>query len=78
VANAYIAQLSQARTFGKPLATTVEPLKPFYPAEAYHQDFLVRHPTHGYIVVNDLPKVADLKRLFPESYRDEPVLVNRQ
>ena len=78
VANAYIAQLSQARTFGKPLATTVEPLRPFYPAEAYHQDFLVRHPTHGYIVVNDLPKVADLKRLFPESYRDEPVLVNRQ
>ncbi|RYF46333.1 MAG: peptide-methionine (S)-S-oxide reductase [Comamonadaceae bacterium] len=78
VANAYIAQLNQARTFGKPLATTVEPLKPFYPAEAYHQDFLVKHPTHGYIVVNDLPKVADLQRLFPESFRAQPVLVNSQ
>lgn len=78
VANAYIAQLNQAKTFGKPLATTVEPLKPFYPAEAYHQDFLVKHPTHGYIVVNDLPKIADLKRLFPESYREQPALTSSQ
>ncbi|RZI96811.1 MAG: peptide-methionine (S)-S-oxide reductase [Variovorax sp.] len=78
VANAYIAQLNQAKTFGKSLATTVEPLKPFFPAEAYHQDFMTRNPDHGYIVVNDLPKIADLKRLFPESYRDKPALVNSQ
>ena len=76
IAKAYIAQLDQARIFGKPLATTVEPLKTFYPAEAYHQDFLTLHPTQGYIVVNDLPKIDDLKRLFPESYRADPVLVN--
>lgn len=78
VANAYIAQLNQAKTFGKSLATTVEPLKPFFPAEAYHQDFMTRNPDHGYIVVNDLPKIADLKRLFPESYREKPALVNSQ
>jgi len=75
VARAYIAQLNQAKTFGKPLATTVEPQKAFYPAEAYHQDFLTRNPTHPYIVVNDLPKIVELKRLFPAVYQDKPVLV---
>ena len=49
--------------------------KTFYPAEAYHQDFLVRNPTYPYIVINDLPKVANLKRLLPGMYRDVPVLV---
>lgn len=76
IAKAYIGQLDQAKTFGKTLATTVEPQKPFFPAEAYHQDFLTLHPDHGYIVVNDLPKIADLKRLFPEAYRAQPALVN--
>ena len=47
----------------------------FYPAEAYHQDFLTRHPSHPYIVINDLPKIENLKRLFPDLYRTEPVLV---
>lgn len=75
VARSYIAQLNQANTFGKPLATTVEPQKAFYPAEDYHQDFLTLNPTHPYIVVNDLPKVAELKRLFPAVYQDKPVLV---
>ena len=76
IARAYIAQLNQAGTFGKPLATTIEMSKPFYAADAYHQDFLTRHPRHAYIVFHDQPKIEDLKKLFPEDYRQTPVLVN--
>jgi peptide-methionine (S)-S-oxide reductase len=72
---AYIAQLNQAHVFGRPIVTRVDPLKGFYPAENYHQDFLVRNPRYPYIVINDLPKVANLKREFPQIYVDEPVLV---
>jgi peptide-methionine (S)-S-oxide reductase len=61
--------------FGRPIVTRVDPLTGFYPAESYHQDFLVRNPRYPYIVINDLPKVANLKREFPQSYVDEPVLV---
>ena len=75
VAQAYIAQLNTANTFGRKLATTVEPLKAFYPAEAYHQDYLTLHPDQPYIVYNDLPKVEDLKRSFPSLYMTKPVLV---
>jgi peptide-methionine (S)-S-oxide reductase len=75
VARAYIAQLNDARVFKRALATTIEMDRPFYPAEAYHQDFLTRHPTYPYIVINDLPKIEDLKRIFPELYRATPVLV---
>jgi len=75
VARSYIEQLNRANTFGKALATTVEPLKAFYPAEAYHQDFLTLNPHHPYIVVNDLPKIDSLKRLFPGTYQAMPVLV---
>ncbi|ANN78870.1 peptide-methionine (S)-S-oxide reductase MsrA [Bordetella flabilis] len=75
VAQAYIAQLQQAAVYGKPIVTTLEDLKGFYPAEAYHQNFLVNNPRHPYIVYNDLPKVANLQRLFPQAYRDQPVLV---
>jgi peptide-methionine (S)-S-oxide reductase len=75
VARSYIEQLNRANTFGKPLATTVEPLKTFYPAEAYHQDFLSLHPRYPYIVINDLPKVENLKRMFPAVYQAAPVLV---
>jgi peptide-methionine (S)-S-oxide reductase len=75
-AQAYIAQLDHAHVFGAPIATRVEPDRVFYPAEAYHQDFLTQHPTYPYIVINDLPKVAALKRLFPGLYRAEPVLVS--
>ena len=75
VAKAYIDQLDQARAFGAKIVTTIEPGRPFYPAEAYHQDYLTLHPNQPYIVINDLPKVANLKRLFAESYRAEPVLV---
>ena len=75
VAKAYIAQLNAAHTFSSPIVTTIEPGKTFYRAEAYHQDFLALNPTYPYIVFNDLPKIANLKRLFPELYRPDPVLV---
>ena len=75
VARAYIAQLDQARVFPSAIVTTLEADRPFFPAEDYHQDFLTRHPTHPYIVVNDLPKVEELKRVFPDLYRATPVLV---
>jgi peptide-methionine (S)-S-oxide reductase len=73
-ARAYIAQLDQAHAFSRPIATRVAPLTGFYPAEVYHQDYLVRHPGNPYIVVNDLPKLRALRRLFPERYVEQPVL----
>jgi len=76
VAAGYIAQLDQTGVFGKPIATTIEPGRSFYAAEPYHQDFLARNPTYGYIVVNDLPKIENLKQMFPERYRDTPSLVS--
>jgi peptide-methionine (S)-S-oxide reductase len=76
VAAGYIAQLDAAKAFGRPIATRIEPGAAFYPAEGYHQDFLVRHPDHPYIAANDAPKVEDLGRLFPERITAEPVLVN--
>ena len=75
VAKAYIAELNAAHAFASPVVTTVEPGKPFYRAEAYHQDFLARNPSYPYIVFNDLPKIEALKRLFPEIYHAEPTLV---
>jgi peptide-methionine (S)-S-oxide reductase len=75
VARGYIDQLNRANTFGKVLATSIEPLKAFYPAEGYHQDFLTLHPDHPYIVVNDLPKIDNLKRMFPGNYQASPRLV---
>src|SRR5205085_8065169 len=72
VARAYVAQLDQVRIFPAPVVTRVEPLKGFYPAEDYHQDFLIKNPSSPYIVVNDLPKLAALKRVFPSLYRDTP------
>jgi peptide-methionine (S)-S-oxide reductase len=75
VAKAYIAELDAAHVFHAPIVTTVEMGKTFYPAEAYHQDFLAKNPTYPYIVYNDLPKIENLKRLFPDLYRPEPVLV---
>ena len=75
VAKAYIAQLNQAHAFDAAIVTLIEPDRGFYPAEAYHQDFLTRNPTYPYIVINDLPKIQDLKRLFPDTYRADPALV---
>ena len=75
IAAAYIAQLDRAKVFAAPIATTIEPGKAFYPAEAYHQNYLTLHPGQPYIAINDLPKVAALKELFPTRYRETPVLV---
>ncbi len=73
IARAYVAQLGKAHVFDAPIVTKIETLKGFYPAEAYHQDFLINHPDYPYIVFNDLPKIAALKRVFPALYRDTPV-----
>jgi len=72
-ARAYIGQLEAAHIFSGPIVTKVEQLKGFYPAEAYHQDYLIRHPTQPYIVYYDLPKLEALKRVWPEFYRPDPV-----
>ena len=76
IAKDYIAQLDKAGVFGKPIATEVSPFKAFYAAEDYHQDYATLHPDSAYIFINDLPKIANLKALFPDLYREEPVLVN--
>jgi peptide-methionine (S)-S-oxide reductase len=76
IAKAYIAQLKEARAYDKAIVTTIEPDRAFYPAEDYHQDFLTRNPHYPYIVINDLPKIESLKRVFPDLYRVDPVLVS--
>jgi peptide-methionine (S)-S-oxide reductase len=76
VAQAYIAQLDKAGVFGHPIVTQLNPLTGFYPAEAYHQDYATRHPSSPYIVYNDLPKAENLKHLFADIYRENPVLVS--
>ncbi|HKB79097.1 MAG TPA: peptide-methionine (S)-S-oxide reductase MsrA [Thermoanaerobaculia bacterium] len=75
VARAYVAQLDGAKVFSSPIVTKIAPLKGFYPAEGYHQDYLIHHPEQPYIVFNDLPKIAALKRVYPQSYRAEPVML---
>lgn len=77
IAKAYIAQLDAARAFDKAIVTTLESGKAFYPAEDYHQDYMTLNPMQPYIVFNDLPKVAELKKRFPTLYRDKPVLVSQ-
>lgn len=76
VADAYIAQLNAAKVFGRPIVTTVGPLKGFYPAESYHQDYLTLHPRQPYIVYNDLPKIENLKKIFADNYIEKPTLVS--
>lgn len=73
VARAYIVQLAKAHVFGDRIATRLDRFAGFYPAEGYHQDYLQHNPDSPYIVVNDLPKIANLKRLYPDLYRDSPV-----
>jgi peptide-methionine (S)-S-oxide reductase len=70
VAESYLRQLTAAKTFSRPIVTKVEKLRAFYPAEEYHQDYLVHHPNQPYIVINDQPKVAALKKQFPDIYRN--------
>ena len=69
IAAAYIAQLDTAKRFAQPIVTKVEPLKAFYPAEDYHQDYARLNPNQPYIVINDAPKVVALQKLLPELYR---------
>ncbi len=78
VAAAYIAQLDRTHAFDLPIATRVDDLPAFYPAEQYHQDYLTLHPGKPYIAINDMPKVEALQRLFPQLYRATPVTVFRQ
>jgi len=75
IADAYIAQLDNAHVFPAKIATTLEPGRTFYAAEDYHQNFLTLNPTYPYIAVNDMPKIENLKKLFPENYQAAPVLV---
>jgi peptide-methionine (S)-S-oxide reductase len=76
IAEAYIAQLTQAHAFPRPIVTRVDGLPGFYPAEDYHQDFLIHNPHYPYIVYNDLPKIENLKRLLPADYVGQPVMVS--
>jgi peptide-methionine (S)-S-oxide reductase len=75
VARAYVNQLTAAKVFSQPIVTKIEPLKAFYAAEDYHQDYLIHHPSQPYIVFNDKPKIEALKRVYPERYRDTPVML---
>ncbi len=75
VAEAYINQLEKAGVFPSPIVTQLAPLTAFYPAEGYHQDYAINHPTQPYIAINDLPKVKNLEHLFPGFYRRVPVTV---
>ena len=75
VARAYVKQLADAKVFAAPIVTKIEPLKAFYAAEDYHQDYLIHHPNQPYIVFNDRPKIEALKRVYPERYRPEPVMI---
>ena len=68
IAAAYVSQLNRAKTFGRPVVTQVSALDAFHPAEAYHQDYLALHPDEPYIVANDLPKVENLRKQFPQLY----------
>src|SRR6516165_305635 len=76
VADAYIAQLNAAKVYGSPIVTKVGALQAFFPAEAYHQDYLTLHPNQPYIAYNDIPKVENLKKLFAGNYIEKPTLVN--
>jgi peptide-methionine (S)-S-oxide reductase len=75
IASDYIAQLTGAKVFSQPIVVRLDPEKPFYKAEDYHQDFLVRNPDYPYIAINDVPKVQNLQALFPQFYRATPVTV---
>ncbi len=74
-ASAYLAQLAAAHVFGAPIVVRLDPVRPFYQAESYHQDFLARNPDYPYIVENDVPKVQNLRQFFPSLYQETPVTV---
>jgi|SRR5271156_5894792 len=70
IAEAYIAQLTAAKIYARPIVTKIVPFEAFYPAEDYHQDYLKNHPDDPYIAINDLPKLGELKQEFPDLYRN--------
>src|ERR1700685_726315 len=76
VTDSYIAQLNAAKVYKKPIVTQVGALQGFFPAEAYHQDYLTLHPNQPYIAYNDIPKVENLKKIFAENYIEKPTLVS--
>jgi peptide-methionine (S)-S-oxide reductase len=76
IAQAYISQLDQSHVFGHPIVTRVDPLKGFYAAEDYHQDYLIHNPTQPYIAYYDIPKIENFRRTFPELYSGQPVLAH--
>jgi len=76
IAAAYISQLSAAHVFSQPIVTRIDPYRGFFDAEGYHQDFLVLHPDYPYIAINDIPKVQNLQKFFPDLYRADPVTVS--
>ncbi len=76
IAEAYISQLDQSHAFPRPIVTRVDPLKGFYAAEDYHQDYLIHNPTVPYIAYFDIPKIENFKRTFPELYSGQPVLAH--
>jgi peptide-methionine (S)-S-oxide reductase len=78
IAKSYIAQLDAAKVFDSSIVTMVQPLKAFYLAEPYHQDYARIHPHDAYIVINDAPKIANLKQLFPTLYQPEQTIVDVQ
>ncbi|QKJ86081.1 peptide-methionine (S)-S-oxide reductase MsrA [Paramixta manurensis] len=75
VAQAYIKQLNASHAWRAPLVTRIENNAHFYPAEGYHQNYLTENPEAPYIVINDMPKLTQLKQLFPTRYNTQPVLV---
>ncbi len=76
IAKDYIAQLDAAKAFRRPIVTKTQTMKsPFFAAEAYHQDYAIKHPYQPYIAINDAPKVQNLKKTFPDLWRDQPVTV---
>ena len=76
-AEAYVAQLTTAKTFARPIVTQIAPLSKFFAAEDYHQDFMEKNPLYPYIVINDRPKVVQLKKQFPELYREGRTTASR-
>jgi peptide-methionine (S)-S-oxide reductase len=70
LARSYIAELDKSGKFPRAIVTRVDPLDAFYPAEKYHQDFMAKNPSHPYVVFHDVPKIRNLKRLYPEYYRE--------
>jgi peptide-methionine (S)-S-oxide reductase len=78
IAETYIAQLDKSHAFPRAIVTRVDPLKGFFPAENYHQDYLIHNPNAPYIAMYDIPKVENFKHLFPELYSGRPVLARAE